>query len=739
MILSASGAVIDRSCRVVIPRGTILRDVSGAGSIRITRPGVVVEFEPGSVLRGSAPGDDPDGFAGTAIRIDGQKNVTIKGAKIEGYKAGVWATGADGLTLDGVDASNNRQQRLKSTPLAEDGADWMSFHHNDKNEALDQYGAAMYIEDSDGVAVHGCTVHHGQNGLILDRVNGAKVYDNDFSFNSGWGLALWRSDRNTITRNAIDFCVRGHVEGVYNRGQDSAGIIMFEQCSGNVIAENSVTHGGDCFFAFAGLEALNGENAPPGFDAKRKGCNDNLLIDNDFSYAPAHGIEMTFSFGNKFIRNRLVENAICGVWGGYSQGTLIAGNTFEGNGGMGYGLERGGVNIEHGSGNRIISNRFINNKCGVHMWWHAHGDFEKKPWGKANYKGVVANVIAGNTFIINDQHPFKNLPPGQELIVLHLRDLRKDPSEPSHFRDTVYAHNSVEITSERGRELRVDPGISLDTSGSVPGYEIPSFEVLGTHKPVGARPELRGRDKIIMTEWGPWDHKAPLVRAKTLAGPERIYQCFNLPSGDLKFSLRADPGVTGGPLPVDDQPGVIEYHIVGRTPGIHPYTLDIRAGEFTDRVKGTIVNASWNITFFPWSKETDPREHLDEWRALAAGPGARTATAASLSLKFGGGGPSTIHLSDDLDKAGLPNDHFGTIATTTLHVPKGRYRLKTTSDDGVRVTADGSVVIERWNWHAPTDDTAELSIDNDRDIQITVEHFEIDGYAVLDFQIEPID
>jgi len=40
----------------------------------------------------------------------------------------------------------------------------------------------------------------------------------------------------------------------------------------------------------------------------------NLLVGNDFSYAPAHGIEMTFSFGNVFYHNRLVENAICGIW-----------------------------------------------------------------------------------------------------------------------------------------------------------------------------------------------------------------------------------------------------------------------------------------------------------------------------------------------------------------------------------------------------------------------------------------
>ena len=48
------------------------------------------------------------------------------------------------------------------------------------------------------------------------------------------------------------------------------------------------------------------------------GCNRNLFIGNDFSYSPAHGIEMTFSFGNQIWRNRFAGNAICGIWGGYT-------------------------------------------------------------------------------------------------------------------------------------------------------------------------------------------------------------------------------------------------------------------------------------------------------------------------------------------------------------------------------------------------------------------------------------
>ena len=93
------------------------------------------------------------------------------------------------------------------------------------------------------MTVRECRVWHGQNALLLVRVTDAKVYDNDFSFNSGWGLALWRSSRNVISRNAIDFCVRGYSHGVYNRGQDSAGILMFEHMGWQEVAD-AIVRGG---------------------------------------------------------------------------------------------------------------------------------------------------------------------------------------------------------------------------------------------------------------------------------------------------------------------------------------------------------------------------------------------------------------------------------------------------------------------------------------------------------------
>ena len=39
--------------------------------------------------------------------------------------------------------------------------------------------------------------------------------------------------------NRFDWCVRGYSHGVYNRGQDSAAILIYEQSCRNTIAYNS--------------------------------------------------------------------------------------------------------------------------------------------------------------------------------------------------------------------------------------------------------------------------------------------------------------------------------------------------------------------------------------------------------------------------------------------------------------------------------------------------------------------
>ena len=166
------------------------------------------------------------------------------------------AIGVENLTLDNCDFSYNYRQHLNSTQEKEDISDWMSYHQNEKDEWL-RYGAAMYLRDCNFLTIKNCKVTGGQNALMMTECNDGMIYNNDFSFNSGIGIGMYRSSRNKIMYNRIIFNVRGYSHGVYNRGQDSAGILVYEQSSNNLFYKNNVTHGGDGFFLWAGQTTMD--------------------------------------------------------------------------------------------------------------------------------------------------------------------------------------------------------------------------------------------------------------------------------------------------------------------------------------------------------------------------------------------------------------------------------------------------------------------------------------------------
>jgi parallel beta-helix repeat protein len=709
--VTATHTVITQSCRVVIPPGTVFKD-DGHGVIQIGAPNLKLEFAKGSVLRGAAADQRPDTYQGCGIKLNGHANVTIRGARISGFWCGLWAAQADGLTLEDLDASDNRRAFLKSTPVAEDGGDWIFGHDNDQKQWITNYAAAIYIEQSAGITVRNSRVWHGQNALCLDRVTGAKIYDNDFSFNSGWGIALWRCSSNVISRNAVDFCVRGYSHGVYNRGQDSAGIFAFEQNNKNVFAENSVTHGGDGFFGFAGREALGEVGDHPIEWYKRRGNTDNLLIRNDFSYAPAHGIENTFSFGNIYLQNRIVGNAICGVWAGYSRETLIAGNVFEGNGEMGYGLERGGVNIDHGGDNTIVFNSFVSNKCGVHLWGGANPDFEKKNWAQANGYASTGSIIARNAF-------------DNDAVAFHFRGPGEVTLGPNRLIQVAR-----EIISEPAYQVRRDELLA------VAPLRLPKHELYGETQPVGARKDLRGRQNIIMTEWGPWDHASPLVRLVKAAGDSATYEVLKTPAAQVRVQATGAK-VRAVLTPVAGKKDESQIVVRATEPGVHPYQLKVQTkGKELADLQGTLLAARWQATFFHWPTNVDPRQDLAGYHKLAESPAAVSDQLEQLSLKYGMRGPSDIGISEKITAAKLRQHHFGMVARTRLPLAKGTWEFTTLSDDGVRVSVDGKPVIDNWKWHGPTRDTGKLTLDADRTVEITVEHFQIDGYAVLEFSLK---
>jgi hypothetical protein len=253
---------------------------------------------------------------------------------------------------------------------------------------------------------------------------------------------------------------------------------------------------------------------------------------------------------------------------------------------------------------------------------------------------------------------------------------------------------------------------------------------------VGARPALRGRQNIIMTEWGPWDHVAPLVRLAHSAGGSVVYEVLKVPATEVRIETAGDQ-VRGVLTPVPGKKDESRVTVSAIEPGVRSYTLSVQAaGKTLAEFKGTLLAAKWQATFFQWPTNMDPRQDLEGYRKLAEGPTAVSDQIDQLLLRYGMRSPSDLGISDKITAAKLGQRRFGMVARTRLPLAKGAWEFTTLSDDGIRVSVNGKPVIENWKWHGPTRDTGKLTLETDQRVEIMVEHFQIDGYAVLEFSVQ---
>jgi parallel beta-helix repeat protein len=235
-----AGLVITQSVRIAARTYRLAAPVSLDSSVIVIRgDSLTVDFA-GAVMEGMDPAADPDLAQGVAIRIEGGRGVRLLNARARGYKIAILARDTRGLDIQDGDFSYNWKPRLFSLVEHESLVDWLSFHRNENGEWL-RYGAAIYLSGVTGGEIRGNRVEQGMNGLLMVRSDRLVIRDNTFSFNSGLGIGLYRSNDNRIVHNRLDYNVRGYSHRFYRRGQDSAGLLIYEQSSRNIVAYNSAT------------------------------------------------------------------------------------------------------------------------------------------------------------------------------------------------------------------------------------------------------------------------------------------------------------------------------------------------------------------------------------------------------------------------------------------------------------------------------------------------------------------
>lgn len=518
MIELRPGMLITRSVRVK-PGEYLLSssDEAGiSGAVTVRGRGITVDMT-GVVLRGTPATVEPNERKGTGIFVEGE-NVTLRGVSVHGYKLGLVARGVRGMRLIDADFSYNWKARLASGREREDVGDWMSFHRNEKDEWL-RYGAAVYFRGCDDFEVRGVRARGGQCGLMLMESNRGLVWNSDFSFMSAVGVGLYLSSDNRVMHNSIDWCLRGYQHQFYNRGQDSTGILIYEQSHRNVFAYNSVTHGGDGFFLWAGQTTM---------DTGQGGCNDNVVYGNDFSHAPTNGIEATFS-RNVFADNLILE---CwhGIWGGYSYETVIAGNVF--------GLNGEAIAIEHGQDNKIIGNVFRRDTVGIYLW---SNEREDPDWGYPKKRDTRSRdtVVAQNIFYDIPGIAF-DLRRTQGLVVRDnfIKRTQQVFQLAGDVRGLVFTGNTVTTPNPlKARAPRfegeipgfVEEGANLVTIGGESAPSAMFMQRRGLVAP-GMSADLASYRKFLRgLEWNPMVRPRPLTKSLAESTPDEVRRAAAAP------------------------------------------------------------------------------------------------------------------------------------------------------------------------------------------------------------------
>lgn len=675
-----------------------------AAPVVIEGDNITVDFN-GAVIEGSSDYEHPDQFTGTGILVKSGRHITLKNITVKGFKVAVKAQGINALKISGSNFSNNFRQHLNSDRQAEDLADWQSYHHNEKDEWL-RYGAGIYLRNCDSIDIHDNVITEGQCGLMMTACNDGQVYNNNFSFNSGLGIGMYRSSRNRVMNNKLDWNVRGFSDGVYYRGQDSAGLLVFEQCSNNVFAYNSVTHSGDGFFLWAGQSTM---------DTGEGGCNDNLVFSNDFSYAPTNAVEITFS-RNKVINN-VMHDCWHGVWAGFSYNTIIANNDFAGN--------ISAIAIEHGKDNVIDQNTFSGDKVAIELWSNPKrpkdiGYLKSRDTRSMNYS------IAGNTFI-----DVKN--------VLKINNTSQ----------VNMVNNKISGSSLLQKVDSTVHGIHFDNNGdrAEPAIDRRYFPEV---TPIAGARDARlpaghpkGKKYIMMTQWGPYSFDYPILWPEKTDSTGKIY--FDVMGPQGKWKIVKMKGVTGPSVVSGTVPGRLVVQKNASALADIDIEMEYRGGEVVSpfgikyakgrpyifHYRAFAVPFQWQTSWFTFDDTNDPLKHNNLFNTLLGGTPRKITAGTDLNRVFGQGFGKN-----------LPREKIATVSASAIDVPYGVYRVGVSASEIFKVYIDDKLVLENW-------DPAKIINDEDyhRDAVVTLKgrhvirvvQAQYGDYGMLNLKLLPLD
>ncbi|MFT7668157.1 MAG: parallel beta-helix repeat protein [Planctomycetota bacterium] len=442
------------------------------------------------ILRGTRAGSAPDRGQGYGLVVRNCEGLKIQGGHISGYQVAVYVENSDDILIEGLEVDPVFGARLSGSGNMPNPLDRLVIQMEDSEQWIAQYGAALAIIDSSRVVVRNCKARGGQNGLIALRSEGCFFENNDFSYLSGWGIALAHCDKNEITNNRCDGVTRHGSGGRSEPDHGATGILISGGSSDNSIYGNLARR---C--TAGGREVFGGQASGAG----------NRWYGNDFSGAECVALELDRSTDTWIIANLLEGSEGPAIRARSTDRLAILQNHIE--------LSHG-AGISLGGGNRALlyQNELIDCDPGLEVvgtskstvladsaHWIGENRFED------NVQDLVLDRSAGLEFWANDFEFNTPRPHLDGLVGEGFADL--EPGEVWGWLEDAEGH----LPSGRslGSSLRAADGTSPEALNRAVSWVPPGSRGL----PARSGPE--SRVETLLGEYGPWDPMGRHPRPQT--------------------------------------------------------------------------------------------------------------------------------------------------------------------------------------------------------------------------------
>ncbi len=377
------------------------------------------------------------------------------------------------------------------------------------------------------------------------------------------------------------------------------------------------------------------------------------------------------------------------------------------------------IAIEHGVHNEISYNEFSKDKEAIRLWSRKQ---QPADWGYAKFRDTRSAdyIITKNRF---DQHP----------VGLNLTG-----TDSVRIAENTWV--GPQIMKLDATVTHIDSGVVelIDSAMSLP-------VIKDAMNPFKGNERYAGRKNILITEWGPYDFRSPIIWNTNPADTSALMQFDILgPAGNWKIrkyygveGLSAVSGTVPGIITARKQSGLrtdigIELEYIGGAV-TDPFGKKIPAGRpYRFQFRRFFQPIDWQVKWYSYDSLTNPVHNPGMLENLSGQGPVKEEKVNKLDYAWWGG-----------VRAGEKQyPQFITLANGQVTVPEGNYELSVTWDDAVRLYLDGKIILDEWEPSKYSFDESpnrKVKVHLSGNHNFRVEHAELNGFATLAVKLRKLD